>query len=125
MKKDTPKKVFERIYIYAGTVNTAEGWILVIHAMDALSEFVFEPVFNRKPVLTVDVLNELFDNALKDYNPIFHPRIINFVTNIPDEYNSLLKQTKAARHQFTFNKEATANAMHEFLSGLKYETVAL
>jgi hypothetical protein len=93
--------------------------------MDALSEFIFEPVFSRNPDLSIDVLNELFDNALKDYNPIFHHRIIIFVTNIPEEIKSLLLQTKAAHHRFIFDKEATTKAMHEFLSGLKYEPVAL
>jgi len=123
--KYTPKKVFERIYIHAGIVNTAEGRILGIHAMDALSEFVFEPVYNKVPLVTAELLNQLFDNILKGYKPIFHPKQIVFVTNLPEEYLPLIQQTKAAHHRFIYNKEATAKAMEGFLSSLRHEMVAL
>jgi hypothetical protein len=125
MKKNTPKKVFERIYIHAAKVNTTDGWILVIHAMDALSEFVFEPVYNKIPQVTVELLHQLFENILKDYKPIFHPKQIVFVTNLPEEYAPLIQQTKAAHHRFIYNKETTSKAMEGFLSSLRHEMVAL
>jgi len=84
----------------AAKVNNTDGWILVIPAMDALSEFAFEPVYNNTPQVTVELLNQLFENILKDYNPIFHPKQIVFFTNLPEEYAHLIKQTKAAHHRF-------------------------
>ena len=123
--KNTPKKLYERIYIHAAKVQTPEGWILVIHSMDALSEFVFEPVYNKTPQVTVELLNQLFENILKDYKPIFHPKQIVFVTNLPDEYGQFIQQTKAAHHRFIYNKEATAKEMKEFLSRKQYEMVEL
>ena len=123
--KNTPKKVFERIYIHAARVNTADSCILVIHAMDAHSEFVFEPVYNKIPLVTAELLNQLFDNILKDYKPIFHPKQIIFVTNLPEEYAQLIQQTKVAHHRFIYNKEATAKAMEGFLNSLRHKGVAL
>jgi hypothetical protein len=93
--------------------------------MDGLSEFAFEPVFNKKPEVTVELLDQLFDNTLKDYNTIFHPKQIVFVTNLPEEYEELIQQTKAARHRFIFNKEATLKAMHGLLSTMTHELVEL
>jgi hypothetical protein len=123
--KNKPNKVYERIYIHAAKVQTAEGWALVIHSMDALSEFAFETVFNRSPQVTMEVINQLFENILKDYKPIFHPKQIIFVTNLPEEYGQLIKQTKAAHHRFIYNKEATAKAMERLLSSIRFEMVAL
>ncbi len=123
--KSRPKKVFERIYIHAAKIQTTEGWVLVLHSMDGLSEFAFRPVFNKKPEVTVELLNQLFDNTLKDYNTVFHPKQIVFVTNLPEEYAGLIQQTKAARHRFIYNKEATAKAMHGLLSKMTHELVEL
>jgi hypothetical protein len=39
--------------------------------------------------ITEEILNELFDNILKDCKPIFHPKQIIFVTNLPEEYGQL------------------------------------
>lgn len=121
--KYKPRKVYERIYIHAARVQTSEGWVLVLHSMDAFSEFVFEPVFSKTPQVTVEVLNQLFDNILKDYKPIFHPKQIVFVTNLPEEYEQLIQQTKAVNHRFIYNKEATTKAMNGFLSSLQFEMV--
>jgi hypothetical protein len=123
--KNKLKKVFERIYIHAAKVETTDGWILALHSMDALSEFAFEPVFNKKPEVNIEVLNQLFDNTLKDYNTIFHPKQIVFVTNLPEEYAELIQQTKAARHRFVFNKEVTLKAMHPLLSRMTHKLVEL
>ena len=116
--KNTPKKAFERVYIHAAKVQTNEGWALVISSMDAYSQFAFEPVFSKTPQVTIEALNQLFDNILKDYKPIFHPKQIVFVTSLPVEYGQLIQQTKAAHHRFVFNKEATLKAMKELLSSM-------
>ncbi|MBN2820074.1 MAG: hypothetical protein JXP36_13945 [Bacteroidales bacterium] len=89
------------------------------------SEFAFQPVFNKKPEVTVELLNQFFDNTLKDYNAVFHPKQIVFVTNLPEEYAERIKQTKAARHRFIYNKEATAKAMSGLLSKMTHELVEL
>jgi hypothetical protein len=123
--KNKPNKAYERIYIHAAKVQTTEGWALAIHSMDALSEFAFETVFNSSPQVTMEVLNQLFENILKDYKPIFHPKQIIFVTNLPEEYGQLIKQTKAAHHRFIYNKEVTAKAMERLLSSIRFEMVAL
>lgn len=123
--KNRPRKVFERIYIFAAKTATKQGWVLTLYSMDGFSEFAFNPVLNTKTQITVEVLDELFDNALKDYKPIFHPKQIVFVTNLSEEYEELLKQTKAARHRFVFNKEVTLKAMHPLLSKLPHELVEL
>jgi hypothetical protein len=70
----TIRKVYERVNIHAAKVQTNEGMALMINSMDACSEFAFEPVLNATPQVTIDVLNQLFDNILKGYKPIFHPR---------------------------------------------------
>ncbi len=123
--KNWPKKIFERIYIHAAKIQTTEGWVLVLHSMDGLSEFAFQRVFYKTPEVTIELLNQLFDNTLKDYNTIFHPKQIVFVTNLPEEYAELIQQTKAARHRFIFNKEATVKAMHGLLSKMTHELVEL
>ena len=123
--KYKPKKVYERVYIHAGKVQAAEGCALVLHAMDAFSEFAFESVFNQPPQVTVEVLNKLFENILEGHKPIFHPRQIVFVTNLPEEYDKLFKQTQAANHRFVYNKEATTKAMKGLLSSIRYEMVEL
>lgn len=123
--KNKPKKVYERVYIHAAKVQTKEGWALVIHSMDAFSEFAFESVFNSTPQVTIAVLNQLFENILKGYKPLFHPKQITFVTNLPEEYGQLIQQTKAAHHRIIYNKEATAKAMKGLLSSMRFETVEL
>lgn len=85
--KYKPKKVYERVYIHAAKVQAAEGWVLVLHSMDAFSEYAFEFVFNQPPQITVEVLNKLFSNILKNYKPLFHPKQIVFVTNLPVSSN--------------------------------------
>lgn len=116
--KNAPKKVFERVYIHAGKVLVREGWALILCSMDAYSEYAFQPVLNETSQITVDALNQLFDNILKDYKPIFHPKQIVFVTSLPEEYGQLIIQTKAPHHRFVFNKEATLKAMKELLSSM-------
>lgn len=113
--KYTPKKVFERVYIHAAKVQVKEGWVGILCAMDAYSEYAFPPVLTDNPEVTVDALNQLFDNILKDYKPIFHPRKIVIVTSLPEEYRLLVLQTRAAHHRFIHNKEATLKAMKELL----------
>nr|WP_319571058.1 hypothetical protein [uncultured Draconibacterium sp.] len=81
--KNKPRKVFERVYIFAGKTTTKQGWVLPFYSMDGFSEFAFEPVLSTKTEATVEVLDELLDNALKDYKPMFHPKQIVFVTNFP------------------------------------------
>ena len=123
--KNTPKKVYGRVYIHAAKTQVKEGWVLMIHSMDAFSEFAFETVSNKTVEINIDVLNQLFDNILKDYKPIFHPKQIVFVTNLPEGYSSLIQQTKAAHHKFIYNKEGTAKAMQGLLSNMKYKMVEL
>jgi len=114
--KNKTKKVYERVYIHAAKVQTKEGWTLVISAMDAYSEYAFKIAFSDNTEITIDVLNQLFDNIIEGYKPLIHPKKISFVTNLPEEYNSLFLQTKAARHRFKFDKDATNNAMKELLT---------
>jgi hypothetical protein len=123
--KNTTNKVYERVYIHAAKVQINEGWALMINSMDAYSEFAFEPVLNTTPLITVDVLNQLFDNILKGYTHISHPRQIVFVTSLPKEYGQLFLQTKAAHHRFVHNQEATRKAMKGFLDSLRLEMTDL
>jgi hypothetical protein len=123
--KNKPRKVFERVYIHAAKAQTKEGWVLVIHSMDSFSEFAFESVFNKTPQITVEILNQLFDNIFKEYKPIFHPKQILFVTNLSEEYKPLFKQTNAAHHRFVFNTEATAKAMKVLLNSMQYKMAKL
>ena len=123
--KNTTKKVYERVYIHAAKIRTGEGWVLMINSMDACSEFAFEHVLNATPKVTIDVLNQLFDNILKSYKPISHPRQIVFVTNLHEEYGQLFLQTKAAHHRFVHNQEATRKAMKGFLDSLRLEMTDL
>jgi hypothetical protein len=123
--KNKPRKVFERVYIHVAKAQTKEGWVLVIHSMDAFNEFAFESVFNKTTQVNVEILNQLFDNIFKDYKPLFHPKQILFVTNLSEEYEPLLKQTKAAHHRFVFNNEATAKAMGVLLSSMRYKMAEL
>jgi hypothetical protein len=120
-----PKKVYERVYIHAAKVQTTEGWVLVIHSMDAFSEFAFETVTNSSLQITLEVLNRLFENILKDYKPMFHPKQIVFVTNLPEGYSPLIQQTKAAHHQFIYDNQTTAKAMKELFSNMRFKMVAL
>ena len=123
--KYKPLKVYERVYIHAAKVQTSEGWVLVIHSMDAFSEFAFESVLNETPLVTLEVLNKLFENILKEYKPVFHPKQIVFVTNLPEEYGQLFQQTKMAHHRFIYNKEATTKAMGRLLDTMRYNMVEL
>jgi hypothetical protein len=123
--KNTTKKVYERVYIHAAKVQTNEGWALMINSMDAYSEFAFEHVLSATPKVSIDVLNQLFDNIIKGYKPIFHPRQIVFVTSLPEEYGQLFLQTKAAHHQFVHHQEATREAMKGFLDSLHFEMTDL
>jgi hypothetical protein len=123
--KNKPKKVYERVYIHAAKVRTTEGWVLVIHTMDAMSEFAFKPVFGKTTEIDIDVLNQLFDNILEGYQSVIHPKQITFVTNLPEEYSNLFQQTKAVHHRFKFNKEATTKAMKSLLSTLRHNFVEL
>lgn len=124
--KNKPRRVFERVYIHAAKVQVQEGWVLILHAMDAVSEFAFHPAYNSNaPEVTVDALNQLFDNILKDYNPFKHPKQIVFVTNLPEEFESLIQQTKATHHRFVFNPEVTKKAMKGLFSHMKYNIEAL
>jgi hypothetical protein len=123
--KGKARKVYERVYIHAAKVQTTEGWALVIHAMDAYSEYVFQTVFSKTPEVTTEVLDQLFDSILKDYKPIFHPRQIIFITNLPEECGLLLPQTQAAHHRFIFDKDVTAKAMQGLLSRMPYKMAAL
>ena len=123
--KNTPKKVFERVYIHAAKVRVQEGWALTLCSMDAYSEYAFPPVLSETPQVTIAALNQLFDNILKDYKPIFHPKQIVFITSLPEEYGQLIQQTKAAHHRFVFSKEATLKAMKELLDSLRFEMVEL
>jgi hypothetical protein len=79
------------------------------------------PAYNQTAKITVDALNQLFGNILKDYDPIFHSKQTVFVSNLPKEHQYLLKQTKDARHKFVFNKDATKKAMSNFLNPMPYE----
>lgn len=123
--KGKARKAYERVYIHAAKVLATEGWVLVIHAMDAHSEYAFETVFSKKPEVTTEVLGQLFDSILKDYKPIFHPRQIVFITNLPEECGLLLPQTQAAHHRFIYDKDATAKAMQGLLSRMPYKMAAL
>ena len=124
--KNSTKKVYERVYIHAAKIRTSEGWALMINSMDACSEFAFEHVLNATPKVTIDVLNQLFDNILKSYKPISHPRQIVFVTNLHEEYGQLFLQTKVAhQHRFVHNKEATRKAMKGLLDSLCIEMTDL
>ena len=116
---------FISVYIHAAKVQTNEGWALMINSMDAYSEFAFEPVLNATPLITIDVLNQLFDNILKGYKPISHPKQIVFFTSLPEEYGQLFLQTKAAHHRFVHTPEATRKAMKGFLDSLRLEMTDL
>lgn len=52
------KKVFERVYIHAAKIRTTEGWVLVISAMDAASEYVYEPTFHKSTEINLSVLKK-------------------------------------------------------------------
>lgn len=123
--KGKARKVYERVYIHAAKALAAEGWVLVIHAMDAYSEYAFQTVFSKTPEVTSEVLDQLFDSILKNYKPIFHPRQIIFITNLPEECGLLLPQTKAAHHRFIYDKDSTAKAMQNLLSRMPYKMVSL
>lgn len=123
--KGKARKVYERVYIHTAKVQTTESRALVIHAMDVYSEYAFEAVFSKKPEVTPEVRNQLFDSIFKDYKPIFHPRQIIFVTNLPEECGLLLPQTKAAHHRFIFDKDATDKAIQGLLSHKPYKMVSL
>lgn len=123
--KNKPKKVYERVYIHAGKVLTKQGWTLIINAMDAYSEYAFKFAYSDNTEISIDVLNQFFDNILEGYKPLIHPKKISFVTNIPVEYNSLFLQSKAAHHRFKFDKDATYNAMKELLNSLQHDVVEL
>jgi hypothetical protein len=124
MKKNA-KKVFERVYIHFAKVQINEGFALMVNSMDAYSGFAFEPVLNETTQVTIEVLNQLFDNILKDYKPIFHPRQIIFITSLPEGYSQLFLQTKAAHHRFVHNREATLKAMKDLLGSLRVEMTDL
>ena len=119
------KKVYERVYIHSAKVRVGEDWALVLIAMDGYSQFAFEHVLNKTPQVTLEVLNQLFDNILKDYKPIFHPRQIVFVTSLPEEYGLLFLLTKAAKHRFVHNKEATLSAMKGLLASMNFKMTDL
>ena len=93
--------------------------------MDDKSTFAFHPVFKKTTEVSLSVLEELFDNILKDYKPIFNPRIITFVTNLSSDYEPLIKETKASNHKFIFNKEATENAMKPLLNAISHTSSPL
>jgi hypothetical protein len=123
--KNKPKKVYERVYIYVGKVLTKQGWTLVIMAMDAYSEYAFKFAHSDNTEISINVLNQLFDNILEGYKPLIHPKKISFVTNIPEEYNNLFLKSKAVHHRFKFDKDATYNAMKELLNTLPHEVMEL
>ncbi|HEY3373031.1 MAG TPA: hypothetical protein VGK10_19430 [Prolixibacteraceae bacterium] len=124
--KKKPGKVYERVYVHAAKVRIRKGWALMINSIDGYSQFAFEAVLNETPQVTVEVLNQLFDNILKNYKPIFHPKQIVFITSLPEEeYGQLFMKTKAAHHRFVYNREATLNAMKELLGSLRFEMVEL
>lgn len=123
--KYTPKKMYERVYIHAAKIRVGEGWALFLCSMDGYSYFAFEPVLSKTTEVTIEVLNQLFDNILKDYKPIFHPKQIVFVTSLPEEFGLLFLLTKAASHRFVHNKEATLKAMKEFLNSMNFEITDL
>ena len=79
----------------------------------------------RASGVTINALNQIFDNILEGYKPIIHPKKISFVTNLPEEYNSLFQQTKAAHHRFKFDKAATAKALKGFLDNLQFDVVEI
>lgn len=117
------KKVFDLIYIYTAKVQTQQGWVLNLMAMDGYSEYVFNPVFDKDSTISIDSLNQLFDNVLKDYNPIFHSRQITFITNIPVDFEDIIKLSKTAKHhRFIFNKQATEKAFEPLIKGLSFPT---
>jgi len=121
--KKKPGKVYERVYIHAAKIKINNGWALMIISMDGYSEFAFEAVLNETPQITIEVLNQLFDNILKNYKPIFHPRQIVFVTSLPEEYDQLFMKTKASNHRFVYNREATLKAMKQLLSEMRLEMI--
>lgn len=123
--KHTPQKVYECIYIHAAKIRVREGWALLLCSMDEVSQYAFEPVFNNNTQINIEVLNLLFENILKDYNPIFNPKQIVFVTSLPEEYGLLFLLTKAADHRFVHNKEATIKAMKELLNSMPFEMTNL
>jgi hypothetical protein len=118
--KYKPRKIYEYVYIHAGKVLTADGWVLLLLAMDGYSQYAFEHVLDKEPRITLDVLNQLFRNILKDYKPIFHPRQIVFVTSLSIECDQLLKRSIAGSHRFVYNKEVTVKAMKELLGGMPF-----
>lgn len=120
-----PKRVYERVYIHAVKIRYNEGWALMINSMDGYSQFAFEAVLNETPHVTIEVLDQLFDNILKNYKPIFHPKQIIFVTSLPEEYGQFFIKTKAAHHRFVYNREATLKAMKVLLDSLNFEMVEL
>ncbi len=119
--KNKLKKVYERVYIHAAKVQTKEGWTLIINAMDAYSEYAFKPVSSKNTKVTIDVLNQLFDNILEGYKPLVHPKQITFVTSLPEEHTCLFQQTKVAQHRFKFDMEAKDKAMKGLLSTISHE----
>lgn len=123
--KHTPEEVYERVYIHAAKIRVREGWALFLCSMDGYSHFAFEPVFNKTAQINIETLNQLFDNILKDYNPLFNPKQIAFVTSLSEEYGLLILLTKAANHKFVHNKEATLKAMKEFLNSMNFELTDL
>ena len=116
-----PVGIYERIYIHAAKVRTREGVALMLISMDGYSLYAFEPVWNEIPIITLEVLNQLFNNIFEDYNPLYHPKQIVFVTSLPIEFDGVLKKSIAKHHWFIYNKSATLNAMSELLEAIPGE----
>lgn len=92
--KDKARKVYERVYIHTAKVLATEGWVLVIQAMDAYSEAAFDTVFSKKPQVTTEVLDQLFDRIIKDYKPIFHLRQIILSPTSPSSAGCCYRKPK-------------------------------
>lgn len=118
-------KVYERVYIHAAKIRVKEGWALFLCSMDEYSKFAFNPVVKNTTEITIDDLNQLFDNILKDYNPKINPEQIVFITSLPEEYGLHFLLTKAANHKFIHDKDATINGMKGFLSSMNFEIFEL
>ena len=113
-------RVFEIVYVYETKVNTREGIVSVIYAMDAYSEYIFKPASELGSDTSLTLLYQIFNNILESYSIQKHPNPINFITNFSDNTLKLFEKTKAVNHKYSINEIETKRALQPFLDNLKH-----
>ena len=121
MKNST--RPFEKVYVLVANFNTiTDGEVLALLAMDAFSEYTFNPTLAKKPTSDTDlivVLEKCFTHILNDYKPGKHPETVTYITNLPVELEPALKTIIPQKHKIIFNENETNKAMQPFLLNLK------